>query len=138
MSHYSIENIGPVDSWHALEGQHGMNGKLFLEGLLGSENVGVSVNGLAPGGSSPFWHLHAQLEEVYIFLGGEGKMALGDEVIDVTTGSVVRVAPNTMMAVHANADSPTDLRFVCTRAGAASLRDVGDDAEITHDPFPWS
>ncbi|WP_162621939.1 cupin domain-containing protein [Microbacterium suaedae] len=138
MSHYSTAELGPVDTWNALEGPHGMNGKLFLEGPLRSENVGMSVNGLAPGGSSPFWHLHAQLEEVYVFLGGEGKMALGDDVIEVKAGSTVRVAPKTMMAVHANADSSTDLRFVCARAGAASLLDVGDDSEISHDPFPWS
>lgn len=138
MSDYQTAELGPIDRWHALEGPHGMTGKLFLEGLVGSEHIGASLNGLAPGESSPFWHKHARLEELYVFLGGTGKMALGDETIDVSAGTVVRVAPDTMMAVHANADSETDLRFIVTRAGDGSLAEIGNDAEMSHAPFPWS
>lgn len=138
MSEYTTTELGPVDAWHALEGPNGSTGKVFVDGLIGSQNSGMSVNGLAPGESSPFWHKHAQIEEVYLFLGGEGRMALGDDVVDVTAGTAIRVAPDTMMAVHANADSPSDLRFVCVRSGPATLADVGNDAEMSQDPFPWS
>ena len=65
-------------------------------------------------------------------------MALGDDVVDVTAGTTVRVAPDTMMAVHADADSPTDLRFICVRSAPTPLAEVGNDAEISQEPFPWS
>ncbi|MGO1848185.1 MULTISPECIES: cupin domain-containing protein [unclassified Microbacterium] len=138
MSDYKITELGPVDEWHALEGGKGMTGKVFVDGLVESRNAGLSINGLAAGHSSPFWHKHARIEEIYVFLGGEGRMALGDDVVDVTAGTTVRVAPDTMMAVHADADSPTDLRFICVRSAPTPLAEVGNDAEISQEPFPWS
>src|SRR5690606_41633114 len=105
---------------------------------LGPSNAARSVNGLGAGKSSPFWHRHARTEEVYVFLGGTGRMALDDEVVEVREGSAVRVAPNTWMAVHADADSATDLRFVCVRAAGVPLAEIGRDAEMSHEPFPWA
>lgn len=136
MSEYTSMELGPLDAWHALDGA--APGKVFLDRELGATNSGVSVNGLAAGQSSPFWHRHARTEEVYVFLGGTGRMALGDEVVEVREGSAVRVAPNTWMAVHADADSATDLRFVCVRAAGVPLAEIGNDAEISHEPFPWA
>ncbi|MBS1698294.1 MAG: cupin domain-containing protein [Actinobacteria bacterium] len=99
----------------------------------------MSVNSTDPGGSSPFWHRHGRLEELYVFLDGRGQMALDDEVIDVGPGTVVRVAPATWRAVHSAADAEGPLKWLCLRGGGDTLAAIGRDGERDQErPFPWA
>jgi mannose-6-phosphate isomerase-like protein (cupin superfamily) len=47
-----------------------------------------------PGGETAE-HYHPQAEELYYFVGGAGRMRLGDDEADVSAGDCVAIAPGT-------------------------------------------
>ena len=129
----TVTQIGTIDAWGGETGKH------FIEKEIGAQFAGVSVNTTQPGGESPFWHSHSRLEETYIIVDGRGEFALGDEVLPLEPGTVVRAAPGVMHALRCLPDSPTPLRWVCVRAAGMALADVGRDADVDKErPFPWN
>lgn len=73
----------------------------FATGDLAAERTGVSHHRLKPGKRQPFGHKHEEAEEVYIVLGGSGRMKLDDEVIEVEPLDAIRVAPTVIRAFEA-------------------------------------
>ncbi len=133
MSDYEVTEIGSPSTWGVEEG----TGKRFVD--VAASFVGASANATKPGESSPFWHRHARLEELYIVIDGAGRMALDDEVIELRPGTVVRVPGHVWRAVHCDADSPVALTWLCVRAGGESLEAIGRDGELDRErPFPWT
>jgi mannose-6-phosphate isomerase-like protein (cupin superfamily) len=49
-------------------------------------------------------HSHRQQEEVYVVVGGSGRIRLDDEIIDLRRWDAVRVAPSTVRALEAGSD----------------------------------
>ena len=137
MSDYDILELGPLGAWASLTTPDGRSGKGFVDKMIDTQYIGLSANAFAPGTGTPYWHTHSLLEEIYLFLDGEGRMALDDEVVDVKAGTTIRVGQGVRRAIHANADSPSDLHYVCVRAGAGELKTLPRDAERQDDPFPW-
>ena len=68
------------------------------------ENSGISYQRLAPNFRQPFGHKHKTQEEVYVVVGGTGKVKLGDEVVELKQWDAVRVAKDTMRAFEAGPD----------------------------------
>lgn len=133
MSDYEVTEIGNLSSWGVEEG----TGKRFVD--VAASFVGASVNATQPGQSSPFWHRHARLEELYIVLEGDGRMVLDDEVIELHGGTVVRVPAHVWRALHCDADSAVPLKWLCVRAGGDTLESIGRDGELDKErPFPWN
>jgi len=50
---------------------------------LGLEQSGLSYQFVPPGYRFPFGHTHMTQEEVYVVVGGSGRMKLDDEVVEV-------------------------------------------------------
>lgn len=73
----------------------------FAKDDLDAERTGVSHHRLKPSMRQPFGHRHEQAEEVYVVLGGSGRMRLDDEVIEVEPLDAIRVAPNVTRAFEA-------------------------------------
>lgn len=73
----------------------------FAQGDLEAERTGVSHYRIKPGKRQPFGHQHDQAEEVYVVLGGSGRVKLDDEVIEVQPLDAVRVAPEVTRAWEA-------------------------------------
>jgi mannose-6-phosphate isomerase-like protein (cupin superfamily) len=48
-----------------------------------------------PPGSETVEHFHRKTEEIYVFLAGEGRMRLGDEISPVRSGEAVVIPPGT-------------------------------------------
>ena len=131
MSGYEVLELGAPAAW--LD-----RGKQFVDKELSTQFIGMSVNALEPGGESPFWHRHARLEEIYLFLEGRGRMGLDDDVIEVAPGTAVRVAQEVWRVLRADADADSQLRWVCIRAGGGELAEVGNDGERDAErPRPW-
>jgi uncharacterized cupin superfamily protein len=78
---------------------------------LGAERTGVTHVRLRPGKRSPFTHRHTDAEEIYVVLGGSGRVKLDDELFDVGPLDAVRVAPATARAFEAGADGLEFLAF---------------------------
>lgn len=73
----------------------------FAKDALDAERTGVSHHRLKPGKRQPFGHKHEQAEEIYVVLGGSGRMKLDDEVIEVEPLDAIRVAPAVTRAFEA-------------------------------------
>ncbi len=132
-----MTNVGSVEAWIELEGV--APGKLFVDKALESTYLGMSVNATAPGDASPFWHRHFKLEELYIFLGGEGEFAADDDVIPVQAGTIVRVGPDTWHALRCLPESTAPLTWLCVRGGGDTLVSIGKDGELDRErPYPWA
>ncbi len=132
MSDYKAVELGGLDNWSEAA-------KRFLEGEIGAQFAGISVNVTEPGGESPFWHSHSKLEEIHIVLEGTGEIALDDEVLQLGPGSVVRVGQGVQRALRALPDSDGPMKWLCIRAGGDSLENIGDDADLDQEtPFPWN
>jgi mannose-6-phosphate isomerase-like protein (cupin superfamily) len=76
----------------------------FAKGDLDAEKTGVSHLRLKPGKRSPFGHKHEEAEEVYVVIGGSGRMKLDDEIIEVERLDAIRVAPAVIRAFEADDD----------------------------------
>jgi uncharacterized cupin superfamily protein len=71
---------------------------------LGLERSGLSYQWVPPGYRFPYGHTHREQEEVYVVVGGSGRMKLDDVVIEVGRLDVVRVAPGTWRGYEAGPD----------------------------------
>lgn len=137
MTDYNVVRVGELTAWDEIDGV--APGKAFVEKDLAAKYMGLSVNSNAPGSQSPFWHTHSQHEELYIFITGRGRLALDDDVIDIEPGTIVRVGTGTWRALQAAPDTTEPLRWLCVRAGGATLEEVGHDGAKDGDrPYPWA
>ena len=95
----------------------------FARGALGLEHAGMSYQRLAPGFRMPFGHKHATQEEVYVVVGGGGRVKLDDEVVELRHWDAVRVPKETMRNFEAGADGLELLVFVApsTAPGDAQI-----------------
>ncbi|AVG24523.1 cupin domain-containing protein [Pontimonas salivibrio] len=142
MSNFSVTNIGPMDSWREHFGgfvpETSRDGRRVVDHELDTEIIGFTATAYEPGEEAGYWHSHSTLEEVYVFLEGEGQMGLDDQVIDVHPGTVVHVGTGVMRTWRALPDSPAQLRWLCLRAGQIPLPAIPDDAIPIRDiPMPW-
>ena len=85
----------------------------FARQDIGAEEMGMSLQRLAPNERMPFGHKHAKQEEVYVVVEGAGRVKLDDEVRDVTQWDAVRVAADTMRCFEAG---PEGLGFIAVGA----------------------
>lgn len=139
---YQVYEHGALSTWGAhfggLSEKSMAPGRFFVEKELPLEYFGVSLNSREPGTGADYWHAHSTLEELYLFLEGEGEMALDDDIINVAAGTAVRVGQGVMRTWRASPNSPGPLKWICIRAGGAKLKDIPKDAAPLRDrPLPW-
>src|ERR1700760_2108660 len=65
------------------------------------ERSGLSYQRIPPDCRFPYGHTHKQQEEVFVVVGGSGRMKLDDEIVDVSRWDVVRVPPGTWRGYEA-------------------------------------
>ena len=94
-------------------------GKLFLKEPLRMTGLEVSFGTIPPGRGTPFLHAHLENEELYIFMSGRGQMLVDGEMIEVSEGSAVRVAPAGARAWRNT--GAEDLRYIVVQAKAGTL-----------------
>jgi uncharacterized cupin superfamily protein len=88
---YTIVNLMELEN-KAGEGGPTLEAR-FARSAIESEHIGVSHFRYAPGRRSNRGHTHKEQEEVYVVLGGSGRVKLDDELVDVRPWDIVRVAP---------------------------------------------
>lgn len=142
MANFDITQIGGLDEWRDFYGgfrpESSRAGRRVVDHELTMQYIGLTANALAPGEEAGYWHVHHRIEELYVFLEGRGQMGLDDDVVGVGPGSVVRVGQDVWRTWRALPDSPTQLRWLCIRAGGQELPQVPDDSERDSDrPMPW-
>lgn len=83
----------------------------FARHDLGTEQTGLNYLIVKPGRREAFAHRHGQAEEVYVVLGGSGRVKLDDELVDLSPLDAVRVSPGVTRAFEAGADGLEVLVF---------------------------
>jgi mannose-6-phosphate isomerase-like protein (cupin superfamily) len=76
----------------------------FAREALECKNMGVSYERLGPNFRVPFGHQHETQEEVYVVVGGSGRVNIDGDVRDVKQWDAVRVGPGTMRGWEAGSD----------------------------------
>jgi quercetin dioxygenase-like cupin family protein len=76
----------------------------FARDALGSPELGVSRFTYEAGARMPWGHRHQQQDEVYVVVAGSGRAKLDDEIIQLRTWDVLRVAPAVMRSFEAGPD----------------------------------
>lgn len=91
----------------------------FAREDIEAQKFGLSLQRLKPNQRMPFGHKHDEQEEVYVVVGGSGRLKLEDEVIDVAQWDAVRVDPEIVRNFEAGPDGLDLLAF-----GAPGVRDT--------------
>lgn len=76
----------------------------FARNPLGIAGGGFSYQKLAPGFQAPTGHRHGRQEEVYVVLGGSGRVKLDDEVRELRQWDAVRVPGSVARSFAAGPD----------------------------------
>jgi mannose-6-phosphate isomerase-like protein (cupin superfamily) len=95
----------------------------FAAKELESEGTGITFHRLKPNCRNPFGHKHENAEEVYVVLGGSGRLKLDDDIVDVRRLDAIRVAPEVTRAFEAG---PEGLEYL-----ALGPRTPGDGEVIS-------
>ena len=70
------------------------------------EHSGLSYQRIPPDYRFPYGHTHREQEEVFVVVGGSGRMKLDDEIVEVKQWDVVRVPPGTWRGYEAGSRRP--------------------------------
>ena len=129
----SYTRVNLRDDVEDLAGKHGMGEVLeghFATGDLELEKCAVSFQAVKPGQRIPFGHSHTEQEELYVVIGGGGRIKLDDEVVELSRLDAVRIAPDVMRGVEAGDDGLELLAF-----GAPKKADA--QADIAAQEMGW-
>ena len=99
---------------------------LMMTEDLGAEQVAFTYRRMPQhtGGKGSYGHRHKTQEELYFVASGTLQFKLGDEVLDLERGSVVRVAPETWRSVWNDEPEDAELIIVSKRVEGGSAADA--------------
>jgi mannose-6-phosphate isomerase-like protein (cupin superfamily) len=83
----------------------------FARTNLELENSGLSLFRLDGGFRSPFGHTHSEQEEVYVVVSGSARVALDDEIVDLSQWDAIRIPKGTMRGMEAGDEGAEILAF---------------------------
>jgi mannose-6-phosphate isomerase-like protein (cupin superfamily) len=111
MSDYTITNLDDVEDIAASHGVGDAGVIRFPREAVQAEATGFAHLQLKPGKRHPFPHRHQQAEEIYLVLSGSGTVKLEDELREVSTHDIVRVAPQVTRGFEAGPEGLELLAF---------------------------
>ncbi len=88
------------------------------------ERSGLSYQRIPPGYRFPYGHTHKRQEEVFVVVGGSGRMKLDDEIVAVKKWDAVRVSPGTWRGYEAGPQGLEILVFGAPHLGENPREDV--------------
>ena len=124
---FSVVNLEEVEDMAPKFGLSEAGEARFARTDLGASATGLSLQRLRPGVRQSFGHAHRRDEEVYVILSGSGRVAVDDEIRDVTRLDAIRVAPGSIRAFEAG---PEGLEILATGTHHPA------DAEMRPDFWP--
>ena len=122
MPSYTIKNL--VEEVEDSAQKFGLGDVLearFVRDDLDATELGLSLQRLKPNQRLPFGHSHERQEEVYVIVGGSGRLKLDEEFVEVGRWDAVRIAPEVTRGVEAG---PDGLELLAFGAPATGLQDA--------------
>jgi mannose-6-phosphate isomerase-like protein (cupin superfamily) len=111
MSDYTITNLDDVEDIAASNGVGDAGVIRFPREAVQAQDTGFAHLQLRPGKRHPFPHRHQQAEEIYLVLSGSGTVKLEDELRELSTHDIVRVAPQVTRGFEAGPEGLELLAF---------------------------
>ena len=111
MAGYTIRNLREIEDAAPKFGFAEALEARFARRPLECERVAVGLERLKPNTRAPFGHRHGQQEEIYVVVGGSGRVKVGEDVHDVRPWDAIRVSPQTMRQFEAGPDGLEVLAF---------------------------
>jgi mannose-6-phosphate isomerase-like protein (cupin superfamily) len=96
----------------------------FAGDSLELESSGVSYQAYAPNFRQPFGHNHKQQEELYVVVGGSGRLKLDDEIVDLKQWDAVRIPPEITRGVESGPEGIELLIFGAPSMAPSPMEDV--------------
>ena len=111
--HHNIGSLAQIGQYTTIlpDSKLEIEGKLFINDLVGLTGSEISFNSVAPQMFMKFSHKHKTHEEVYIILSGQGEFVADDERIMVSEGSVIRMDKE-VERTWRNSSKSEDLVFI--------------------------
>jgi uncharacterized cupin superfamily protein len=130
MSDYTIRAITDVPD--IFEGQY-PGAMRFMTEALGARQVAITHRAMPPrsGGKGSYGHRHKTQEEIYYVLAGTLQFKLDDQIIDVPSGTAIRVAPAVARSIWNDGPDDAELMICSTR-----LEHPRADGELIEDFWP--
>ena len=88
------------------------------------EESGLSYQRVPPGYRFPYGHTHERQEEVYVVVGGSGRMKVDDEIVELKQWDAVRVPPGAWRGYEAGPEGLEILVIGAPNLGDAPREDV--------------
>jgi mannose-6-phosphate isomerase-like protein (cupin superfamily) len=92
-SSYTHKRLDEVEDSAPRFGYGELQEARFANEELGTQHTGVSFLRVKPGKRQGFAHRHEEAEEVYVVVGGSGRVKLDDEILELERLDAIRVAP---------------------------------------------
>jgi mannose-6-phosphate isomerase-like protein (cupin superfamily) len=104
-----------------------------LTSVIDAEQVAITYRRMPEhtGGKGSHGHYHRTQEEIYFVVSGTLQFKLGDEVVELEQGGIVRVGPETPRSVWNDEPEDAELLIVSTR-----IEDPGSDPVLVDDFWP--
>lgn len=122
MSDYRKINLSEVKDLAPEFGMGEMGEARFARQVIGAERIGLTYYKMNAGRRVGFGHTHADVEEAYVVLSGEGRFKVQDDIVGVGPRDVVYVAPGAMREWEAGADGMEMLAFGGHAEGDAEMK----------------
>jgi mannose-6-phosphate isomerase-like protein (cupin superfamily) len=129
MPDYTIKNLKEVEDAAPSFGHSPQLEARFARKALECEQTGLAYERLAPNVRTGFGHKHENQEEIYVVVGGNGRIKIEDDIRDVSEWDAIRVGRNTMREFEAGPDGLELIAFGAPTTGE-------DDSELV--PGWWS
>jgi len=98
----------------------------FARVALNCEHCGVSYLRFQPGAKA-HGHRHKRQEEIYILVHGSATMKVGDDVIELTPWTAVRVPPHVMRGIKSGPDGAEVIAVGAPNTGPGDGREPDPD-----------
>jgi uncharacterized cupin superfamily protein len=108
---YAKKNLRDLEDMAAKHGLAESQEARFGRHALGTEQTGFNYLIVKPGRREAFAHRHREAEEVYVVLGGSGRVKLDDEVLELKPYDALRVSPGVARGLEAGEDGLEVLIF---------------------------
>jgi mannose-6-phosphate isomerase-like protein (cupin superfamily) len=114
MGSYTKKNLRDVENQAPkFDMPDGMDARFARTDLEG-ETLGLSIMKLDSGFRIPFGHKHSGQEEVYVVVGGSGRVKVDDEVVELRQWDAIRFDKDTMRNMEAG---PEGIEYIAFGAG---------------------
>lgn len=107
---YTIKNLREIEDVAPRFGFDAVQEARFPWRALEAERTGLAYHVIKPGKRGG-GHRHDQAEEIYVVIGGSGRVVLDGEVAELRPLDAVRVAPSVVRAFEAGPDGLEILAF---------------------------